>query len=277
MTGDGASIEWSYTPDDDPALRALFHFVVGAPVGIGLLVVGLAGRVAWRAIRTGASDTLFLLGAAVVVLVFTGRATLGVLATEGELLADSALRERWLLAVGLGWAAGVVLVAPRTTRGLVALGVVVVTSYVVLAVCSTGGRLDPETLTVEGRTRTFSLAGLSSIRPVPLGPVVCYLLSFERGTTGSGTPRTLVVPCRVARDVASVLERAADADAEADRHVPGRGERLVAAVLGVCLLALGPALWVVLPDDGGATLLIVYLTLFALLVGALCLRYALVQ
>lgn len=266
-------VEW----DDDPGPRldAIRHVAAGAAVGVGFCLAAGVLVFAWRSLRAGAYDRLLAFALALVLLPLTGRALLGIAAVETP--TDTSLRRRPLLVAGGAWALG--LAVTVRWRPLATLGLLVAAGVLWFAVAATGtsGRIDSKTVTYG--SRTFSLAGLDGVRRIPLGPVAVYWLDFERGSVGSGVPRTLVVPRRVDGDVRAFLDRAAAVETEIDTEASagvGTAERAVAATLGLGFLLAGPTAWLLLPAGSDATLVTGYLTLFGLPFAVVLLRYALV-
>jgi hypothetical protein len=267
---DRPPIEWD---DDGPA--SLRYVAAGAAVGVGFLLGAGVLLLVRRALREGAYDRLVAILLGLALLPLTGRALLGIRATETP-TADS-LRRRPLLLAGGVWALVLAVTLQWRPLAVVALLAGAVGLWVVAAVCRTQGRLDPAAGTLTYGSRTAPLDGLDGTRRLPLGPVSVYWLDFARGSVGSGVPRVLVVPRRVDSDVSAVLGRAAATEGVTSvSGAAGDAERAVAATLGLGFLVAGPVAWLVLPASADATLVTGYLTLLGLPFAVVLLRYALV-
>jgi hypothetical protein len=267
---DRPPIEWD---DDGPV--ALRYVAAGAAVGVGFLFGAGVLLLVRRSLREGAYDRLVAIILALAVLPLTGRALLGIRATETP--TANSLRRRPLLLAGGAWALVLAVTLQWRPLAVVALLVGAVGLWIVAAACRTQGRLDPAAGTLTYGSRTAPLDGLDGTRRLPLGPVSVYWLDFARGSVGSGVPRILVVPRRVDSDVSAVLGRAATTEGETDTlGAAGDAERAVAATLGLGFLLAGPVAWLVLPASADATLVTGYLALLGLPFAVVLLRYALV-
>jgi hypothetical protein len=268
------SVEWS--ANSGTGVGTARYVAAGAVVGVGFLVAAGVGVLAWRAFRAGASDRLVAIVVALAVALFTGRALLGIAVTDTP--TDGSLRRRPLLVAGGAWAIVLAVAVRRRPLAAFVLLAGTVTLWFAAAACHTSGRIDPATATLTYESGTTSLDGLARMRRLPLGPVTVYWLGYERGSVGSGAPRTLVVPRRVDDAVEAALDRLAtsDGDADTDHHTPGRLERGVAATLGLGCLLAGPVVWSLLPASGDASLVAGYLTAIGAPFGMLLLRYAVV-
>lgn len=263
-------IEW-----DDDGPDTLRHVAAGAVVGVGMLLGAGALRLVWRTFRAGAYDRLVVILLVLALLPLTSRALIGIRAVDTP--TGSSLRRRPLLLAGGAWALVPAVTLQWRPRGVAVLLAGAFGVWLVAAACRTRGRLDPAAGTLTYGSRTTPLDGLDGTRRIPLGSVTVYWLDFERGSVGSGVPRTLVVPRRVDDDVRAVLDRAAaDEGGTAAAGGAGTAERAVATTLGLGFLLAGPVAWLVLPAGADAALVVGYLALLGLPFTIVLLRYALV-
>jgi hypothetical protein len=190
-----------------------------------------------------------------------------------------ALSRPWLVtAVLAGAAVGVPLVR-RVDGGLWSLAVLVTAGLAALVVGAglrSEGTVDPAEGTVEYDGRTIPLGAVRQVYSWTVGPFVLLVVRYHRGHVGPSTPRLLVVSA-AALDAVESARRSASTGTTPDagaRAAP-TAVRVVAAVFGLASLAVGPALWLLLPPGAGRPVA-AYLGVFGLLFGALFLRYALV-
>ena len=96
------------------------------------------------------------------------------------------------------------------------------------------------------------LESIASYRALSLGGLAVCWVSYARGV--SRAPRTFVVPRGEFDRVRAPLDGGASADASEVSTV-GAGERWVLVAFGVGCLAVGPALWMLLPGEGAVVAL----------------------
>jgi hypothetical protein len=145
-----------------------------------------------------------------------------------------------------------------------------------ISVLHVEGAIDPQELWLEYNGRTVSLADIRAIRAVTIGPLALCWLSVERGTAGTLRPRFVVMTADaygVARDV---FEEAIDRPVEPGRAAP-RTERVVFLLVGLGLLAIGPALWVLVPATPAARWIVGYAGLLFGFVGVIVIWHALIE
>jgi hypothetical protein len=275
--GDGATpepttqVEWRYGVDDSRVLAVLSYVFPGVLGGVGLLVVGLAGWVVVESLRVGDVGRAVALIVVALLALLARRGVAAALSTRSVL---DPLRDRYsgrgLLAASVLGAA--VLLASARLDSLAPF-VLFVLSWVPLGITAefpTEGVADPTAGTLVVNEETIPLAALRGYRAYRVGPLVVCPLSYARGVPTA--PRFVVVPGGSFDAVESVLVDAAAAPAEGHSTL-GRAERAIVAAVGLCLVAVGPVLLVVLPPGDGK-LLAVYAGLLFGVFGVISLWYA---
>lgn len=271
---DGATaVSWTVTPDTERWLWVLSHGLFALLLGFGLWLVVGVGVLTVAAVLEGSWGVLVVL-VAVTALAVARPPMLAVLREERTSfgyegwqpsrrgLAAAALVGA--VALGLGFAVSTVAVAV-----VVALG----TGASLLAMVLTSeATVDRQSLTLSTRRSEVSLAGLSAVRSVAVGPLVLFWLSYVRGAATLRTPRLQTVPREVAPAVREALRAGVDAPADADPI--DRAERVVVSLFGLGMLAVAPALWLLTGADGRLGGILGYLWLLSLVVAAPMLWYA---
>lgn len=256
-----ADVSWRYDVSDSHLLHALAYVFPGILGGVALLLALLGGRLVLDAL--GAGDIGRAVGLlAVAVLPFlvhryvpalldatdafdpTGRYSLGGLAASSVVGAAAVFAS-----LRIGPVAPLVLFAVSWIPTVLTAGF------------PTEGRAEPEagTLVVDGTS--IPLDAVEGYRTVAVGGGAVCWLSYARGVPRA--PRIAVVPRATLDSVRAVLD-GAERRADEGQSTLGGVERAVVAAFGLGLVAVGPALWVVLPSGGGALLALYAGSLFGL-------------
>jgi len=256
--GDDGSLSWTVSPDTNRWLHLLAYGLY-APLGAVVATIALALEGSW--------GPVFLLAIAVVVAIarppilaaIRSDETTASLGYEGwspswrGVLAASTLCGAAILAASMHSRAAAVVVAAAS----VAIGLLAMALYTDASI-DADGRLETQYSGVELRT-------LSKIRSLDLLGVTAFWLSYARGADAFRNPRLIAVPPDRAAEVRERLDAGIDADPEADPI--GRAERAIVALFGLGVLALGPALWLLLrgAEDGALPVVMIlsYTVLFA--------------
>jgi hypothetical protein len=272
--GSEPAVSWTVSPETERWLWVLSYGQFALLLGFGLwLAVGIAALTVVAALE-GSWMVLVVLVAA-VAFALARPPVLAILREEGASFGYEGWRpsRRGLIAAAVGGAValGIGFVVSEVVVGaVVALGF---GATLLAMVLTSEGSIDPESLTLETKRKESSLAGLSGVRSVAVGPVRLFWLSYVRGAGGLRTPHLLTVPRGVVPAVRAALDAGLDAPAEADPI--GRPERVVVALFGAGTLAVAPALWLASGGgDGPLAGLLVYLWLLSLVVAAPMLWYA---
>lgn len=277
------SVQWRFTTANSRPLRALSYLAVGLVVGPLLGFLAIVGSVVAQD-DPGRLLLVVVLAVVVGLGVGSGRALFGLANAPPEVHETvRALSRRGVLGSVLTGAA-VVLVGLRWTE--VGLGVLVgcvgagLGALVVGAGLQSEGAVDRAERTVEYGSHTVSVDAIRTVRSIRVGAVAVALVRYLPGRVGPSTPRVFVL----SGDGLDAVESMRADGVRTDAVQSGESEelkstptavRLVAGTFGVACVAVGPALWFVLPPGTGR-LLAGYLGVFGLLFGALFLRYAVV-
>lgn len=273
-TAEPASVEWKRSPATSRWLRLP---VYGAVALLGGPFLGTLVVVGWLLVRSGDVEQLLVVAVAAALAVgLWNRGAL--LAARGEtsisLHEDTESFSRRALAgsVLLGAAGGgaFLVAVPDAVPVVLGGGFGCLLAGVVLR---TEGRVDATTLEV-GR-RAVPLSTLGGVRRVRTGPRVWFWLSYEPGVGGPTAPRLVSVPTSLAAAVETRLDAGVERTHEGDGGGLDPTVRAVAVLFGLGCLAVGPALWVVLPGEAGSVFL-AYGATFGVLFGGLLLWYGLV-
>lgn len=240
MAGETNVIEWSYGPAESTRLRALLYVSVGI-VGGAVVLLGI-GTLALLAAFVG-DVTRFGLATSAVVLIFT---VLIAVRAATFLVAFRDVRQqspqsrgltayferRWLVVASVLGTAALAL-SVFVEPGFVSVPfAVAVSSFLVVAVLSTAGEIDPETRTLRtGDDELLLLDGLSAVRQVHIGGFALCWFSFADGTVS----RPAVLPAATVRAARPVFEAAIAHPVETSS--PDHLARVVLAGLALASLA----------------------------------------
>lgn len=272
--GDAESVEWKRSPATSRWLRLPIYAAVALLVGPFLATLVVVG---WVLVRSGDVERLLVVvvAAAVAVGLWNRGALLAVrgeasipLHEDTETLSRRALAGSALLGA-VGTSAFLVAV-PEAVPVVLGVGVGCLLLGVVLR---TEGRVDATTLEVG--SRDVSLSTLGGVRRIRMGPRVWFWLSYEDGAGGPTAPRFVSVPASLAAAVETSLDAGVETASDGDGDALDPTVRAVAILVGLGCLAVGPALWLVLPSDAGQVVL-AYGATFGLLFGGLLLWYGLI-
>lgn len=269
---------WRFSLATTPALRALVCVAVGLTVGP---VVGLVALVLATLASTGVDRLVVAVAGALLVGlgVGSGRALVALASddtTAGGHADTRALSRRWLVGSGLAGAGVSVVVFVTSDVGMVPwFGSLVagVAALVIGAGLRSEGAVDADDGVVDYRGRTIPLAAIRRVESVRVGGFVLAVVRYHAGRVGASTPRFLVLSIPGRDAIESSVSGSAAAPPEAGAERGPTAVRLVAATFGVACIAVGPVLWILVPDG---RLIAAYLGAFGLLFGALFVRYALV-
>ena len=238
-------VEWSRGATDSRLVRTTAYLWIGLTAW---LLAGLAAVVALVARRTVAHGDLAVLGVGVVLALVGGWASVAYLAVIlDDPAVRSAIREHELASVlRPGGIVGGVLgvgaaLAVGSVAGVAGIGAVLVALIAVGAAASvhrTTGAVDPDSGTVEYRTRRSSLDGLAGVGDYRVGDTAFFRLSYARGIGRFDVPRLLVVPASDAEEVGWALSAAVDDD-PGDVRTTSTVTRTVVASAGLVLLGAG--------------------------------------
>jgi hypothetical protein len=263
-------MEWELNVTDSPLLLTLAYVFPSVLGGIGLVVCGALVWILVAALARGNVERVAWVVVGMVLALFSGRYLPALFGTHRP----DALRERYTargLLVGSVCGAVVILGAARLHPAApFALFVGSWLPLVFTAAFPTSGHADGGTgsLVVDGTE--VPLGAVRHIRSVTLGVVAVCWLAYERGVPRA--PRIVVLPAEIVETTMALVD-SASASAGEERSPMGRSERLVAVTFGLGLIAVGPALWLVLPPGDGRGVALVAGALFGLF-GAVLLRHA---
>ena len=268
---DSASeFRWRAEVGDSALLSALAYAFPGVLGGTVLLAGAAFGGAVFAAVRAGAVGRAVSLVALVVVAVLAHRWFLPAVARTD--LLESLLTRYSRRGVGLASVAGAVGLYASFLVHPLAPFVAFAASWLPFALVAefpTEGRANPSegSLVVDGDR--VPLASVESYRALPLREFVLCWVSYSRGVPSA--PRTLILPRESFDRVRSLLDDAVREDADGASTI-GAAQRRVLAAFGVGFVAVGPALWVLLPGEGA--LLALYAGALFGVFGAVFLWYA---
>lgn len=238
---------WRVEVDDSTLLSALAYALPAAFGGVALLAALLLGSVALAAANADEFGRAVGAVAVGVVALFAQRWFLPAVAATD--LLDPLLARYSRRGAALASVAGAAVLYASSLLHPFAPFAAFVASWVPFALVAgfpTEGRWDPDegTLVVDGDR--VPLESVTAHRALPLGGVALHWVSYVRGVPTA--PRTLVVPRGEVDRVRSLLDEGAAE--RSDASAAGTAQRRILVAFGAGFLAVGPALWVVLPSEG---------------------------
>ena len=249
-SGSASAFRWRVEVGDSALLSTLAYALPAAVGGVALLAAVLFGSVVLAAARGGEFGRAVGVVALLAVALLAQRWFLPAVAEADvvESLSGRYSRRGVALASVVGAAAlyASLLVHP------VAPFVLFVASWVPFALVArfpTEGCADPDegVLVVDGDR--VPLEAVRSYRAFPFGRFALCWVSYARGV--SRAPRTLVVTGESLDRVRSLLDGGATRERDAgDASGTGAAQRRILTAFGVAFVAVGPALWVLLPSEG---------------------------
>lgn len=256
-----ADVSWRYDVSDSHLLRALTYVFPGILGGVVLLLALLGGRFVLGALRAGdVGRAVGLL--AVAVLPFLVHRYVPALLDATDAFDPT---DRYSLGgLAASSVVGAAAVFASLQIGPIASLALFAVSWIPTALTAgfpTEGRAAPETGTLVVDGASIPLDAVEGYRIVAVGGGAVCRLSYARGVPRA--PRIVVVPRTALDSVRTVLEGAGNGADESQSTLDG-AERAVVAAFGLGLVAVGPALWVVLPSGDGALLALYAGSLFGL-------------
>ncbi|GAB7093865.1 hypothetical protein JCM30237_10170 [Halolamina litorea] len=250
-TDQPVSLTWRVSPEGNRWLHLLAYGLL-APVGAVATGLAVGGVIAVVALALeGSWGPVFLLALAVAVA-FSRPPVLA--AIRSDETSASFGYEGWQPSrVGLLTASvlcgGAMLLASLHSRvATVSVGVVSFAAGLLAITLHTDASIDAEGRLQKQQATAVDLRTLSRVRSVDLFGVTAFWLSYARGADSFRNPRVLSVPHDRAAEVREALDAGVDADSGADPI--GRTERVVVGLVGLGVLATGPALWLLVGDAG---------------------------
>lgn len=245
-------VTWTYDYTTEPWLRWAVRAGAGALLGLYLAFVA-AGVVSVGLVLLSGDPALIAL---VVLFALVGGPLsllylLPMILTADQRPGPFTGRERrvplreWLTA---GVAGALAIAAAFLLHPLLAgaLFVAGVAAGVVGVLCSTRGRIDPETATVERDQREWDLSRVTEYTTRSVGPLVVVSLDASGPGSFGTVPSRIAVPKREAAAVTAVLDGIVTADTETDQRDPNPAVRAVALLFaaGLVTAGLGAALYI---------------------------------
>ncbi len=271
-SGSASAFRWRVEVGDSALLSALSYAAPGAFGGATLLAAALAGSVMLAAVRAGAFARAAGVAALLVVALLGHRWFLPAVAGTDVL---EPLRSRYSRrGVAVASVAGAAVLYASALVHPLAPFVLFVASWLPFAFVAgfpTEGRADPDEVSLVVDGDRVPLESVASTRALPLGPLVLCWVSYARGVPTA--PRALVLPRECFDRVRALLDGAGDGDPDPDAAAMGAAQRGILVAFGVGFVAVGPALWVLLPGGEG-TLVALYAGALFGLFGAVFLWYA---
>lgn len=248
--GSASEFRWRVDVGDSALLSAFAYALPAAFGGVAILAALLFGSVVLAAARAGEFGRAVGVVSLLVVALLARRWFLPAVAETDLLrpLAGRYSRRGVALASAVGAAAlyASLLVHPIAPFVLFAASWV---PFALVAGFPTEGRADPAegVLVVDGDS--VPLEAVRSYRAFPLGRLALCWVSYARGVPRA--PRTLVVTRESLDRVRSLLDRATTRERGADdASGTGAAQRRILTAFGVGFVAVGPALWLLLPGQG---------------------------
>ena len=141
---------------------------------------------------------------------------------------------------------------------------------VLTAAFLTNGHADLVAKTLVADETELLLEAVRTFRVMSMGTFTVCWLSYTRGAPTA--PRIVVLPSDYVDAVAKLLETGPESPNE-DRSTINRGERTVAGLFGLGMIAIGPLLWLILPPGDGQVIALYAGAMFGLF-GVMLLWYA---
>jgi hypothetical protein len=245
---DDTTMDWELEVTDSPLLHTLAYVFPSILGGVVVLAGALLTWLLLQAVLTG--NLARVVGLAVIALfsLFTRRYLPALVTTS----ITEPFRDRYSgrrLAVGSVLGAIILLGSVRLHPD--APFVVFVASWIPLVLTAgfpTSGHVDPEAEELVVEDTEVPLDGVQRLRAAHVGTVVVCWLSYSRGMPSA--PRIIVVPSGAFESVSQLLDRSSDST-EREPATINRSERIIASLLGLGMVAIGPVLWILLPPGDG--------------------------
>ena len=265
-----ATVTWELDVTDSPVLRTLAYVGPSIFGGIAILAGGLLLWLVVSALLDG--DLAQAVGYVVfAVLALFARRYLPVLVATD--LADplwNRYSQRGLIVGSVGGALVLLISAQLHPLGPFAVFIASWVPVILTAGFPTSGRVDRTRGTLVVDDTEVPLGAVSAFRTLSIGAFTVCWLSYTRGVPTA--PRIITLPSGHL-DVVSVLIETAPDTSKRERSSIDRTERLIFALFGLGMVALGPVLWLLLPPGDGQVVALYAGAMFGLF-GAILLWYA---
>jgi hypothetical protein len=242
-----APVAWTYDYTTEPWLRWAIRAGAGALLGLYLAFVA-SGVVSLSLVLASGDPALIAL---LVLFALVGGPLsllylLPMLTDADQRPGPFTGRERrvplreWLTAGVVGALAigGAFLLHPLLSGALFVAGAAV---GLVGVLCSTRGRIDTETATLERDQREWDLSRVTGYDTRSVGPLVVVSLDASGPGSFGTVPSRIAVPKREAAAVTAVLDGIVTADTATDHREPNSAVRAVALLFAAGLAAAGVA------------------------------------
>lgn len=265
-----ATVTWDLDVTDSPILQALAYVGPSIIGGIAILVGGLLLWLVVSALLAGnLAQAVGYVGFAVLALL-ARRYLLALLATD---LIDSLWKRYSRRGLIIGSVVGAVVLLTSAQLHPMAPFAVFIASWVpviLTAAFPTSGHVDRMAGTLVVDDTEVPLGAVSAFRTLSMGTFTVGWLSYTRGVPTA--PRLIKLPSDHLDVVSTLIETGPDTS-KRERSSIDRTERLIFALFGLGMVALGPVLWLILPPGDGQVVALYAGAMFGLF-GTMLLWYA---
>lgn len=268
--GTDLTTDWELDVTDSPLLLTLAYVGPSVFGGVAILVAGLVLFLVVSAVLNGNVARAVGVVAVVVLALLSRRYLPALLATD---LADPPWERYSRRGSVVGSLCGALVLFGSARLHPAAPFAVFVASWVPVVLTAgfpTTGRVDRAVGTLTVDDTEIPLEAISAVRSIHIDTFAVCWLSYTRGVPTA--PRLVVVPSSALDSVSALIETGTDTP-NPDRSTLDRPARLVAGLFGLGLVAVGPALWLLLPPGDGQVVALYAGAMFGLM-GAVLLWYA---
>lgn len=265
-----ATVHWELDVTDSPVLQTLAYVGPSIFGGIAILVGGLLLWLVVSAVLDGdLAQAVGYVGFAVLALL-ARRYLPALLATD---LIDPLWNRYSRRGLIIGSVVGALVLLTSAQLHPVAPFAVFIASWVpviLTAAFPTSGHVDRTGGTLVVDDTEVPLGAVSAFRTLSMGTFTVGWLSYTRGVPTA--PRIVKLPSDYLDVVSALIETEPDTSKREHSSVD-RTERLIFALFGLGMVALGPVLWLILPPGDGQVVALYAGAMFGLF-GMMLLWYA---
>lgn len=260
ISGD-TTIDWKLDVTDSPLLQALAYVFPSVLGGVVVLVGTLLCWLLLQAVLTG--DFTRVIGFVVIALLglLTRRYFPALLTTNVVDPFHERYSRRELV---VGSVLGAIVLLGSTRLHPDAPFVVFIASWIPLVLTAgfpTSGHVDLETETLVVDGTDVPVGAVQGFRAARIGALVICWLSYSRGMPSA--PRIIVIPSEPFESVSQLID-SVSTSTEGEPSTIDRPERIIASLFGLGMVAIGPALWILLPPGDGQLVALYAGTMFGL-------------
>jgi hypothetical protein len=267
---EGETVDWELDVDDSSLLLGLAYVFPSILGGVIVLAFGLLLWLVSEAVWAGDLGRAIGLIVVAVLALLSRRYLPALLETNLTTPFFERFTHRGLLVGSLLGALTLLGSAQLHPSAPFAVFVASWVPLVLTAAFPTSGHADLASKTLVVDETEIPLQEVRAFRAIPRGPFAVCWLSYTRGSPTA--PRIVALPSDYVDTVANLIDTVPKSPNE-ERTTIDRAERIVAGLLGLGMIAIGPLLWLVLPPGDGQAIALYAGAMFGLF-GVLLLWYA---